>query len=229
TADNDEHSTGISKVGGSWGAVRYLGNHAFSAALYANLADTDEFDEFIYRQIDFILGKNRRDYSFLVGFDDHGGEMAQKPHHRNVFLNDDNILNESNYNDLLVIPERNKYFGYMVGGHRNPNKYVDDVLDYSSTEGGIDYNAGFLGALAYIVSKVAPADEITPVKISPAKTSFQNSVVRFVGTHEFAAQNKSFTVRVFDLKGNEVSVIKSNGQAVRFTPKSNGIYYATVK
>ncbi|MDR2728091.1 MAG: glycoside hydrolase family 9 protein, partial [Chitinispirillales bacterium] len=168
TASNKINSEGVNTHGNVWGAVRYVGNHAFSVALYSHAAGTDEYDQFIYNQIDYILGKNSKNYSFLVGFDDRGpqmpasGGMASKPHHRNVFLND-NLDNGSNFPEEVInarnIPERNRYFGYMVGGHRNPEMYKDDIFNFESTEGGLDYQAGFAGALAYIVSKsTVPAD-----------------------------------------------------------------------
>ena len=154
------NSEGINTHGNEWGALRYVANHAFTVALYSNVANTASYDQFIYDQVDYILGKNSRNYSFLVGFDDRGpgmpasGGAASKPHHRNVYLNDENV----EVKNTLSIPARNKYFGYMVGGHREPNKYEDNVDKYESTEGGLDYQAGFVGVLAYIVSKLAPAD-----------------------------------------------------------------------
>jgi len=157
---NQLNTEGINTHGNEWGALRYVANHAFTAALYSNVADTAGYDQFIYNQADYILGKNSRNYSFLVGFDERGpgmaasGGAAQKPHHRNVYLNDENVT----VKNTLTIPERNKYFGYMVGGHRNPNSYTDNVDEYESTEGGLDYQAGFVGVLAYIISKLEPAD-----------------------------------------------------------------------
>ncbi|GBU23676.1 endoglucanase [Fibrobacteria bacterium R8-3-H12] len=258
----------------SWGALRYPANHAFIAALYQEAKGTSEYDQFIYNQVDYILGKNSSNQSFVVGFCEEGcTKQATKPHHRNVYLND------SNYNSqgmsTLTIPERNKFFGYMVGGSFNSSEYKDDINNYQYTEGGIDYNAGLVGALAYIVSKVAPAPDIPPLPKPPEpplepepptepepplepepptepepplepepptepelpqpimplanKTLLGNFVVRFVGVHEFPAQSKSFTVQIFDLKGNKISTIKSEGEAVRFTPKSKNIYCAVVR
>ncbi len=229
------NSEGINTHGNEWGAMRYVANHALTAALYSDVANTTSYDQFIYNQIDYILGKNSRNYSFIVGFDDRGpnmaasGGMAQKPHHRNVYLNDDDV----EVKNTLVIPPRNRYFGYMVGGHRDPNRYEDNVDSYESTEGGLDYQAGLVGALAYIVSKTDPADTskfgVTPIISAPNKINLQNSVMRLVGTHEFPAQNKSFTVQIFNLKGDLVYVIKSNGRAVKFTPKNKGVYFAKVR
>jgi hypothetical protein len=226
----------VTTLGGGWGQLRYAGNTAFVAALYSLAMNTNQYDQFIYNQIDYVLGGNTARQSFVVGFCEGCTKVASKPHHRNVFLRDDNP--DDNAKNQMTIPEKNKYFGYLVGGQRSSGSYVDDVNSYVNTEGGIDYNAGLLGTLAYIVSKEAPADTskfsstppITePQKIITNKINLQNSIVRLTGTYEFPAQNKSFTVQIFNLKGDVVSVIKSNGQAVKFTPQNMGVYYARVR
>jgi len=151
----------VSTLGGGWGMLRYAGNTAFLAALYSAEIGTVQYDQFIFDQVDFILGNNNANRSFVVGFTEQrrSGQTPtgiKLPHHRNVFLDDRNA------NDALKaqlpIPERNKYFGYMVGGNRNSNQYVESIQEYTQSEGGVDMNAGLLGALAYIVSKLAPAD-----------------------------------------------------------------------
>ncbi|MCL1957655.1 MAG: glycoside hydrolase family 9 protein [Fibromonadales bacterium] len=229
-----------------WGALRYPANHAFLAALYQEAKGTNDYDQFIYDQVDYILGKNNSKQSFVVGFCEGCTKKATKPHHRNIYLNDEN--RDAQGMSALTIPARNESFGYMVGGSFNSGDYKDDINNYQYTEGGLDYNAGLVGALAYIVSKVDPAPPIPPIVVDPPdepeppeepdpepiiplanKTLLGNFVVRFVGTHEFPAQSKSFTVQIFDLKGNKISTIKSEGQSVRFTPKSKNIYYAVVK
>ena len=246
TDPNNIESEKVTKLGGGWGQLRYAGNTAFSVALYSLAKNNTQYDQFIYDQIDYVLGKNNAKRSFITGFCEGCNGSPKLPHHRNVFLRDDNP--DDGEKAKMTIPERNKYFGYLVGGTRVSTSYTESVTDYQTTEGGIDYNAGLLGALAYIVSKVDPAPPIPPIVVDPPdepkppeepdpepiiplanKTLLGNFVVRFVGTHEFPAQSKSFTVQIFDLKGNKISTIKSEGQSVRFTPKSKNIYYAVVK
>jgi len=226
---NDEK---VTTLGGGWGQMRYAGNTAFSVALYSLAKDITQYDQFIYDQVDYILGSNKAKQSFMVGFCAGCSKVASKPHHRNVYLRDDNPGDDERQNSM-TIPERNKYFGYLVGGNRVSSSYVDNVNDYQNTEGGIDYSAGLLGALAYIVSKVDPAPDIPqePDPITPLanKTLLGNFSVRFVGAHEFPAQSKSFSVQIFDLKGNKIATMQSEGQALRYTPNSKNVYFAVVK
>jgi len=218
----------VTTLGGGWGQLRYAGNTAFSVALYSLANNTEQYDQFIYDQVDYVLGSNQAKRSFVTGFCEGCNGQPKLVHHRNVFLRDDNPPDDQKVQ--MTIPERNKYFGYLVGGTRTSTSYEESVTNYTTTEGGIDYNAGLLGALAYIVSKVAPVPDIPdPIISLPSKTPLGNSIVRFAGTHTFPARNKSFTVHIFNLKGNTVSVIKSEGEAVKFTPQSLGAYYAVIK
>jgi hypothetical protein len=139
-----------------WGALRYPANHSFIAALYQDAKGVNDYDQFIYNQVDYILGENNSKQSFVVGFCEGCTKQATKPHHRNVYLNDESPNAQGM--SALTIPERNKYFGYMVGGSFESSKYQDNINSYQYTEGGLDYNAGLVGALAYIVSKLDPAD-----------------------------------------------------------------------
>ncbi len=228
TNPSNINSEKITTLGGDWGQLRYTGNTAFVVALYSLATNTNQYDQFIYNQINYVLGENNAKQSFVVGFCEGCNKEPRLPHHRNVFLRDDNP--DDNEKANMTIPIRNKYFGQLMGGTRESGNYTESVTDYRTTEGGIDYNAGLLGALAYIVSKTAPADTskfgATPIKPVPNKINPQNSVIRFTGTYVFPAQNKSFTVKIVNLKGDVISVIKSNGQAVKFVPQNMGVYFA---
>jgi endoglucanase len=156
TSSGNINGEKVTTLGGGWGQLRYAGNTAFSVALYSLAKNVAQYDQFIYDQIDYILGNNNAKQSFIVGFCEGCTKSPKFPHHRNVYLRDDNPTDAGKAN--MTIPDRNKSFGYLVGGTRNSSSFTESVTDYELTEGGIDYNAGLLGALAYIVSKLAPAD-----------------------------------------------------------------------
>jgi uncharacterized protein YjdB len=94
----------------------------------------------------------------VVGF---GTNSAQHPHHRNVYLDDNNVSNAT----VLTIPSHNAQFGYMVGGVRS-GTYDDTRASYQVAEGGIDYSACLVGVLAYILAKTN-AQTPTAVSVSP--------------------------------------------------------------
>lgn len=149
-------SDGLFTGGDEWGTLRYNANSAFVIALWGRLTGATEVDQFIYDNIDFILGGNSDNFSFVVGFERENCpscHAAVHPHHRNVFLSDDIMADQA----TMQIPEHNKQHGYMIGGARKV-PFTESTVSYTTSEGGIDYNAGLVGALGYINSMLAPID-----------------------------------------------------------------------
>lgn len=145
------NSAGVGSTGDNWGRLRFPMNQAFAVALMAKLKGGTGVDPFAYKNLDYVLGSNSASQSFLVGF---GTKSPQKPHHRNVYLNDANPADKNS----LVIPERNRQAGILMGGTLNPGDYKDEVGSYEFTEGCIDYNAGLVATLGYVLSMTAPVD-----------------------------------------------------------------------
>jgi hypothetical protein len=154
---NSLNGEGVCTKGNNgWGALRYPGNHAFIVSAWSQAKKDTSQNSFIYKQVDYIMGANTAKQSFIVGFCSGCSKQVHLPHHRNVYLRDDNPKDSAKA--LMTIPKRNEQFGYLVGGSMNSSSYKESVTDYAMTEGGLDYNAGLVGALGYIVSKIAPAD-----------------------------------------------------------------------
>lgn len=161
---------GLSTLGDKWGFLRYPANQAWVAGMYAKATGDEGYDAFIYNQVDYIMGANPPKQAFIVGFCAGCSKTADWPHHRNVYLSD-----IDNPKAVKGIPVRNKEFGYMLGFTNkiadSLNQYIDN---YTQTEGGIDYNAGLVGALAYINSKLNPVDTsklgVTSVRSASTKT-----------------------------------------------------------
>ncbi|MBR5373706.1 MAG: glycoside hydrolase family 9 protein [Paludibacteraceae bacterium] len=139
----------------NWGTLRYPANQAFVYALYSKLMGDKELNPYALTTIEFILGKNPTNTSFVVGF---GNKHPVIPHHRNFFRYDGN--NMAN----IPVPDKNyKFiqFGFMVGGDGatlTSGSYSESLSDYERSEGGIDYNAGLVGALGYINSIINPVN-----------------------------------------------------------------------
>lgn len=209
--------------GDDWGALRYAANTAFSAALYSS-AKNAAYDQYVYDQVDYILGGNTAKQSFIVGFCEGCTKSPQFPHHRNVYLRDDNPDDAGKAN--MTIPARNRSFGYLVGGTRTSSSFTESVTDYRQTEGGIDYNAGLLGALAYIVSKsTASADTSrfgkapvvqTPAQIKISLSPDPGNTASYTGDSIFINDlyngngGKPLYAHVFDSAGAAINITCGN-------------------
>ncbi len=138
----------LNKKNDSWGVLRYPANQAFVLALYDKLNSKEgTMNPYTLTSVEYIMGNNSKSLSFIVGF---GSNSPKYPHHRNYF--------GSNGNNMQSLSLQNIEFGYMVGGSLSPNSFNESLSAYELTEGGIDYNAGLVGALGYINSIINPVN-----------------------------------------------------------------------
>ncbi len=125
-----------------WGSLRYSSTTAFMALVYSDTVRdyNGRYHDFAVNQIDYILGDNPRNSSYLVGF---GNNSPKNPHHRAASgVWDGNVSNPT--------PNRHILYGALVGGPESANdmNYHDVRSNYISNEVALDYNAGITGALA---------------------------------------------------------------------------------
>lgn len=118
-----------------WGSLSLSSSAAFLAELYNDTVKPDaRYTQFATKQIDYILGDNPRDFSYVIGF---GNNYAQQPHHRGS-------AGDAPYG------QKNKYilYGALVGGPSSPNDfdYKDDRNDWVTNEVATGYNAPFTSA-----------------------------------------------------------------------------------
>jgi len=100
----------------------------------------------------------------------------------------------------------------MVGGRINTANFRDNYQEYQASEGGLDYNAGLLGTLAYIVSKLAPADTaaptVTPTTLQISTSSDPvNTAAFIIDTLRDAAIPLTLYAHVFDQDGKLITGI----------------------
>ena len=137
------YSPGGQAVLDRWGSLRYAANTAFAAFVYSDwLTDAtrrQRYHDFAVRQINYALGENPRNSSYLIGF---GANPPRSPHHRTGHGSWSNNIGEP-------VNNRHILYGALVGGPPEPNdQYTDNRSDYVMNEVATDYNAGFTGALA---------------------------------------------------------------------------------
>ncbi len=144
-----------------WGNLRYVSAAAFLAFLWSdcNLGTASKkqnYRNFAESQINYILGDNPNNMSYIVGF---GEKYPQHPHHRTAHCS---------WLSMIDVPSTHTHiaYGLLVGGPNNSDDYVDDVRRYEQTEGGIDYNAALVGALAkmYLMYGGEPLDDFPSEK-----------------------------------------------------------------
>ncbi|HEY8471888.1 MAG TPA: glycoside hydrolase family 9 protein [Natronosporangium sp.] len=126
-----------------WGSLRYTANTAWIALLYSDWLDdperADRYHDFGVRQINYILGQNPRNSSYMIGF---GNNPPRNPHHRTA---------HGSWLDKIDDPEISRHilYGALVGGPSSANdQYTDDRSDFVMNEVANDYNAGLTSALA---------------------------------------------------------------------------------
>lgn len=136
-----------------WGSLRFSANTAFLALVYAkhfqkNLPDeSNPIIKFAIGQINYILGDNPSGQSYVVGF---GSNPPRYPHHRNAH-------GSENRDQTQPVENKHILFGALVGGPSQPDdRYKDSRSNYTENEVACDYNAGFTGALAFLVQRQGP-------------------------------------------------------------------------
>ncbi|WP_234122455.1 glycoside hydrolase family 9 protein [Clostridium hydrogenum] len=124
-----------------WGTLRYTAAECMLAEVYYKTTNVDKYINFAKSQIDYILGNNPENMSYEVGF---GSNYPKYPHHRAA----SGRLEGEPGNESKTEPEKHLLYGALVGGPDDNDKYVDNIEDYQHSEVALDYNAGFVGALA---------------------------------------------------------------------------------
>jgi len=174
------YSPGGQAVLDQWGSLRYAANTAFVALDYADaITDTTlktRYHDFAKRQIDYALGQNPRNSSYVVGF---GTNPPRNPHHRTA---------HGSWTDQITFPVQSRHilYGALVGGPKSNNDaYTDDRSDFTSNEVATDYNAGFTGALARLAQEYggAPLSNFPVAEPVVGNEIFPEAAVNASGTN----------------------------------------------
>ncbi|AUG56471.1 glycoside hydrolase family 9 protein [Acetivibrio saccincola] len=158
-----------------WGALRYATTTAFIASVYADWEGCSPdkkaiYENFAKTQIDYALGSTGR--SFVVGF---GENPPQRPHHRTAHGAWADTDKEPPYH-------RHVLYGALVGGPNQNDQYTDKIDDFVCNEVACDYNAGFVGILAKMVSLYGGTpDENFPPLEEPEDEFFVEASINSMG------------------------------------------------
>lgn len=161
-----------------WGNARYAATTAFGALIYDTYFNTQAYDAFAKGQIDYLLGKNTNQFSYVIGF---GNNYPQQAHHATYEGRWDGN-NDVNF----AGPNRHIGYGGLVGGPTDTNDTYQDLRsNYVDNEVALDYNAGLVGALAALYGEYGgtslPTSQFPPtaaLEKPPADQIFVNGAVQ---------------------------------------------------
>jgi hypothetical protein len=125
----------------SWGALRYTAAECMLALVMYKYTNTADYLNYAKTQIDYIMGTNPRNSSYEVGF---GANYPKAPHHRAA----SGRMELAPAYEHKAEPEKHLLYGALVGGPDANDAFADDIEQYVYSEVAIDYNAGFVGAMA---------------------------------------------------------------------------------
>lgn len=130
-----------------WGCLRYANTAAFIACVASDTIfagqDNSKYEEFAEAQMNYTLGDNPDNRSYVVGF---GENSPKNPHHRTA---------HGSWKNAEAYPEMSRHtlYGALVGGPTSTGAYEDDRGNYINNEVATDYNAGFTAMLCRMVDK----------------------------------------------------------------------------
>ncbi len=131
----------------TWGCARYAEAAGFIAAVASDTVlkdmNTSSYEKFYEEQINYVLGDNPDNQSYVVGY---GEKSPQNAHHRTA---------HGSWKNDLAIPATNRHilYGALVGGPTENGEYVDDRQNFINNEVATDYNAGFTALLCKMIDK----------------------------------------------------------------------------
>jgi hypothetical protein len=203
----------------SWGSFRYAANTAFIAFVYSDqISDATKkakYRAFAEQQINYMLGQNPRGCSYEMGF---GLCPPTHPHHRTAqgsWVNNNNT--PTTFRHIL--------FGALSGSPGSDDSFTDDVGAYVNTEPAVDYNAGFVGALAKM-SQLYGGTPLTDAQLA-AQLATDNPAYPHTCADEFLVEAK---INASSANFTEISAYLNNrsGWPARNSNQLKFRYYFTL-
>lgn len=133
----------------TWGSARYNAAAQMCAMVYDKYDSEQRFVEWAKSQMDYILGDNPMNRCYEVGYAENS---AVEPHHRASHGSLTNSMEDP-------VDAKHVLYGALVGGPDFDDYHEDDRTNYVYNEVAIDYNAGFVGALAGLYAEYGGGQE----------------------------------------------------------------------
>lgn len=127
-----------------WGSARYNTAMQLVGLVYDKYNNTNKYSSWAKSQMDYLMGNNNQGICYITGFSDNS---VTNPHHRAA-------SGLSSFpTENATINMKHTLIGGLVGGQPRNGAFQDQISKYMYTEVAIDYNAGFVGAMAGLYLK----------------------------------------------------------------------------
>ncbi|MCU0354475.1 MAG: glycoside hydrolase family 9 protein [Cytophagales bacterium] len=148
---------GLAKLGYEWGSLRHVNNAAWLFFVYAdgqpNGQDKEKYLAWAKSQLDYSLGGNPQNRSYLIGFQPPGKTVVNTPHHRTAYAPWAGWEHLNPEKPEYRQAARHTLYGGLVGGPDWKDAYKADASKAEQTEVALDFNAGITANLARMTAK----------------------------------------------------------------------------
>lgn len=245
---------GLSKINHEWGTLRHVNNAAFITFLYADMAtnepDKDKLISWAISQLDYSLGKNPLNLSFMAGYAPAGKISVTSAHHRTAHAPwagfEHLISGKPEFNNTKT---RHTFYGALLGGPNWNDEFTPNIGDAKQNEVALDYQAGFTGNLARM-AQFAPGGSVLsnfPPQEQKEDEYFVEAKVNSTGSDftevrallnnrsawpAIARKNMSFRYFFTPESGTTVSATLTSSEGAKITGPTlcgGNVYYVTVE
>ena len=149
TVKNAPKLDGVFGCLNDWGSCRYNAAAQFVGLVYDKLSGTKTYQDWAASQMNYMIGDNPNKRCYAVGYN---GNSSKYPHHRGASASTSaGVVNAEGHHTLL---------GALVGGPKQDGSYQDDQNDFNCNEVALDYNAGYVAALAGLCAVTQKEDTV---------------------------------------------------------------------
>ncbi len=148
---------GLAKLGYEWGTLRHVNNAAWLFFVYADHltdgAKKSTYERWAKSQLDYSLGSNPQNRSYVVGFQPAGKTVVNTPHHGTAHAPWAGWEHLNKSKPEFRYQPRHTLYGGLVGGPNWNDEYKAEVGNAAQTEVALDFNAGITANMARMAAK----------------------------------------------------------------------------
>lgn len=153
----------VDTTGYPWGSNSFVVNSAIVMAYAYDISDDSKYLNGVSEAMDYIMGRNPMDYSYVTGY---GSHYAENPHHRFWSNQIDPLLPKAPSGVLVGGPNSGmqdpwvKGAGWKLGEKAPQLCYLDNIEAWSVNECTINWNTPLAWVSGYLTQQNCAVDDI---------------------------------------------------------------------